>query len=379
MAFTPQQMQALALILKMEPSQRDQLLSLSEATTPSPRHSVSGSSVDASSVDEAVAGSPALSASSDERQRHHEKDNITKLASYIAKNYLKSKEVWRFLYARQKYMDNDNLQSLLTKIKPVLNKKRQLLLQKQLDENRPAFFRMLKRRVSSAKDYRIVALKAGRNWQPGALCNTIDLTNEDSEGSESETDAKAERTNTQVKSEDEDDKSEVDDDKSPEVEDGKSPEVEDGKSDVEHKTPKVVRRQLAKDFAERMSVRRRKKQVARKAQGLPVNARIKSNIGKRKASHATKKNKKRSKTQPNKQNEDPEEEPEVMVPFKVGDRVSAKWTGKHQHGKWFPGSICSIDVKAKTMHVEFEDGDYDRKVKWSNIIITWWVTYVGIW
>ena len=357
-------MKALLLILNMDPNQRQKLLnSASNAATPSPRSAVSASSVDGSSVDGfSVVGSPAPSENGGDFQRTHEKDAITCLATYICKNYLKSRDVWRYLYEGQKNMSNSKLRALLLRIKPVLTKKRQVLLQTQLDRNRNAFYRMIKRRVSSAKNYRAVTLAAGRKWQPGPLCDTIDLTHDD----DSETDGEAGAKKTS-KFKSEDSKSEEDEDDNSEEDD--KPEEEE--------TPKVVRRQLAKDFAERMSVRRRKKQIARKARGLPVNPPSSSKPVKRKASGTPDTKNKKIKAQSNKEkeedkaqsNKEKEEEQEPMVPFKVGDKVSAKWTGKHQHGKWFPGSICSINVKARTMHVEFDDGDHDRKVKWSNIII----------
>ena len=51
------------------------------------------------------------------------------------------------------------------------------------------------------------------------------------------------------------------------------------------------------------------------------------------------------------------------------DKVSALWTGEQEFGKWFPGTICKIDVDNETMEVAFDDGDYDKKVSWQNVII----------
>ena len=46
------------------------------------------------------------SESSTSTTRQHEKNDVSRLATFLTKNYLKGKKVWRFLYEGAKYMDN---------------------------------------------------------------------------------------------------------------------------------------------------------------------------------------------------------------------------------------------------------------------------------
>ena len=55
--------------------------------------------------------------------------------------------------------------------------------------------------------------------------------------------------------------------------------------------------------------------------------------------------------------------------FKIGDKVSAMWTGKQSYGQYFPGTICKINTSKETMEIEFEDGYYDNKVPWKHVVI----------
>ena len=416
MAFTAPQMHALSLLLSMDSVKRSQLLSVmvsaNSKTVQQIPGSVPGGAAAAGAFDDGssaagsstagsaaagffTAGSPAgsagsafdsessgassirsptlsVSSASSEQQRVHEKDSITKLATYIAKNYLKSKDVWECLYPTTSYMHNGRLLSILMKIKLLLNKRKQLRLQAQLDTNRVVFFRMIKRRISSAKEYRKVVLGNGKTWREGAMCKTIDLSQfDDGENERTESpNVKAESPNVNASSED----------------DGQDVNAVSEDDTPKHST-KATRVQLAEEFKIEMQAKRqskgrvkgksgrRRKQVARKARGKgPKNPKSrKRKAGSVKAPSSAKKGKvQQPEVEQPEVNPDVEEatiEPEPVIPFKIGDKVSAKWTGRSQRGKWFPGCIIGINVEKKTMHIEFDDGDHDKKVKWSHVIL----------
>ena len=367
MAFTPQQMQALMMLFKMNGNQREQQLFISPPRSDSSRTLTDCSSATSGSAASSIAGSPApseVSNASAEGKRKHGKNEVSKLATYLCKNYLKSPKVWSLLYADKKYMRDENLLTMLKRVKPSLKQKRQLILQKQLDFNRRAFFRLIKRRVSSQRDYRKVVCAKGKKWREGTLVHTIEFS---LKSEETETDDEKEKD----ESEDEQEKSLSESDTESE-----SKSVKSVKSGEEEKSgeQKQVRRQLAKDFAERMKNRRtvkkkhpsrRKKQVSMKARGLTPTR-------KRKLPNTKTSKKKRSRKEPPSQpptDKSPESPESPESPFKVGDVVSAKWSGKQEHGKWFTGLICGINVGDKTMHIEYEDGDHDKKVPWDHVMI----------
>ena len=365
MAFSPRQMQALMLMFKMNGNQLAQLCSSprSDSTRTDGASSTSGSDGSAASVTASPAPSEASDASS-EGQRKHEKDEVAKLATYLCKNYLKSTKVWQFLYEDQKYMSNDKLTAALKKIKPSLKQQRQLLLQKQLDYKRRAFFRLIKRRVSSQRDYRKVVSAKGRNWRPGPLAETIDLTKDETDDEQDE-------------SADEEQPVE------PPESDTKSKSLKSGdkQKNVKEET-KTVRRKLAQEFAARMKERRasnkkhpsrRRKQVSRKARGLTP---------KRKSNTKKRTNTKRSRKAQSKDTSSPPQTPksvesaesaestsDTKCSFEVGDVVSAKWSGKEENGKWFTGSIRGINEDSQTMHIVYEDGDHDPEVPWGHVMI----------
>ena len=132
---------------------------------------------------------------------------------------------------------------------------------------------------------------------------------------------------------------------------------------------KSVRRKLVAQFISRMADRRenpkkkptsgkRVKQIARKARGLlpkTKSAGRSSGRRKRKSTDDNKPQCKKNKVQ--------------VVPFKIGDKVSAQWFGEQNHGDWFPATILGINTKKKTMSIEYDDGDKDTKVPWKSIII----------
>ena len=52
--------------------------------------------------------------------------------------------------------------------------------------------------------------------------------------------------------------------------------------------------------------------------------------------------------------------------LKVGMKVSARWNGKGpEKGNWFDGVIVSLDYDNRTAHIQFEDGDVDDAVPWT--------------
>ena len=47
-------------------------------------------------------------------------------------------------------------------------------------------------------------------------------------------------------------------------------------------------------------------------------------------------------------------------------KVSAPWNGKGpEKDNWFDGVIVSLDYDNRTAHIQFEDGDVDDAVPWT--------------
>ena len=55
--------------------------------------------------------------------------------------------------------------------------------------------------------------------------------------------------------------------------------------------------------------------------------------------------------------------------FKVGARATGKWKGPECKGDWFEGVIVSIDEINKTVHIQYDDGDEDEDLAWSNLYL----------
>ena len=53
---------------------------------------------------------------------------------------------------------------------------------------------------------------------------------------------------------------------------------------------------------------------------------------------------------------------DVVVPFKIGDKVNGKWCDSDHNGCWYTGHIKSIDVSSQTIHMVFDDGDENDKL-----------------
>ena len=62
-------------------------------------------------------------------------------------------------------------------------------------------------------------------------------------------------------------------------------------------------------------------------------------------------------------------ESEPTLGFKIGDRVSAMWSGKQNKGQYFPGSTRSINVEKETMNILHDDGDVGKNVRWEHVVI----------
>ena len=271
MAFTPQQMQALMMLFKMNGNQREQQLFISPSRSDSSRTLTDCSSATSGSVASSIAGSPApseVSSASAEGKRKHGKNEVSKLATYLCKNYLKSPKVWSLLYGDNKYMRDENLLTMLKRVKPSLKQKRQLSLQKQLDFNRRAFFRLIKRRVSSQRDYRKVVCAKGKKWRAGTLVHTIEFSLKSEETDD-------EKEKEKDESEDEQKALSEESDTESESKSVKSGEEEEKSGEQKSGEQKQVRRQLAKDFAERMKNRRTVKKNIRpggrnRSQGKPA-------------------------------------------------------------------------------------------------------------
>ena len=360
---------------------------------------------------------------SERSQRHHDKDDVTKLASYICKNYMKGEKLWRFLYEGYSYMDNHNLLHVLKDIhsNSPLKKKQKILLKDQLDNNQKQFFRMIKRRVASAKKYRKTCKKNKKKWKPSPMVDTIDLTlsvhSEDSDSESSSSDSDSEGANA-----DSEGKGRV---TTPETrkgvnaggkgkgkgkganagdkgeakgvnaggkgkDKGRGKGVNAGgkgrgkgtnagnKSEDKGVDPAAVRRTNAKNFLKKMQDRRetnqkgktskRKKQISRKARGLsPKQSSDEEEDDAYRTPTTNTRRKRKSTGRANTRRT--RKRVDTTPTFKIGDKVSAQWLGKQNHGDWFPGSICDINEKKQTMHIEYDDGDEDTSVPWASVII----------
>ena len=149
---------------------------------------------------------------------------------------------------------------------------------------------------------------------------------------------------------------------------------------------KTERKELAEEFTKKMDSLRKKRLAKRKRdKATPTKDQPDSKqktLAKRKRDNATP-----TKDQPDSKkktvNEDEDTQPakdtERKSPkwkdrkinyssnFKKGSTISGQWKGPEFKGDWYEGTIVSIDAKNQTVHVRYNDGDSDRKLKWSNM------------
>ena len=63
------------------------------------------------------------------------------------------------------------------------------------------------------------------------------------------------------------------------------------------------------------------------------------------------------------------EEARRLCALKVGMRVSGQWTDEQGKGDWYDGVVKSVDYVNRTVFVEYDDGDTDDSVPWTNTSI----------
>ena len=313
--------------------------------------------------------------SSSGKRKHDKGNSINALATFLNKNYLKSKSVWKYIYNDERYINDERLEVVLKKVKLKLDKERQILLQNQIDTRRKEFFRKIKKRVVSAKSYRDVLKSKKKEWTASPF--VIDLTNKEGESSSEESTGPETPPDPALQPQPNQKPKVVKVKKEPAAA-TPDPALQKPQPNQKPKVVKVkkeptanakeVRRTLARDFAARMEARRstaakrkRVKQVSRKAKAL---AEKKTTPPKKE-----KTNPPPPKKRTRKATAAAKKETEPFVPFKIGDKVSAKWSGKHNKGDWFPGAIAGIDVKKKTMYIKFDDGDHDKRVPWKHVML----------
>ena len=59
-----------------------------------------------------------------------------------------------------------------------------------------------------------------------------------------------------------------------------------------------------------------------------------------------------------------------QAPMKVGDRVQGQWRGDDEYdGMWYYGKVKSVNVRMKTIHINYDDGTKDKRLPWEKVKI----------
>ena len=290
-SFNPGQLEVLKLLLNLTPEQRSLALEavlkkdgaplsphLRRETTPSGYLTpVSDDSSITNSDDSKASGGKR----GKDRKRIHSKNRVTRLASKICQEYLNSERVWKHLYGENNRVVEYKLDDVLDQIKVKLVVQEQ----KTLKTHRDLLKKALKKRMASGRRYRMKQKLVGKSVQQAHKATTIDLTVDDGNDADDDKDAdECSETPTEpsIKSE---------------------PKEE---SSIQRSAQKKTRRQLAKDFADRMSERRNAKKARQQE----------------KKSTADSVTKKKSQTKKSKQSKTQEEKSEENAPSTSGKNKS---------------------------------------------------------
>ena len=367
LAFTKEQMESLKLLFTLSNKQRRAILGMESEHSD---HSSNSESPASSRQDDDEDSDRGSDDTTNSKKRVHVKTKIGTLATEIVQVYLKSKKIFDYLYGSGTRVREDRLDTILSKIKPDLSQKERHLLRK----NYRNIKRAIKKKLSSAKNYRGKALKNKKGWAEAPQAEAIDLT---MCATQSDEDVTPTPSVGKVKEESCDEESTPGEALSP---------VAKKKPD-----PKC-KKQLAQQFVSKMQDRRkgkkgtprRKKQVARKA----LQAALKRKASTMKTDTPAKKRKETANEEnaaaspPHVSDKETANEENVTaspphvsdkdaspLTFQVGSRISGMWKGPECRGDWYDGVVKKINTKKQTAHVVYDDGDEDTTLEWADMRI----------
>ena len=169
LAFTKEQMESLKLLFTLSNKQRRAILGMESEHSD---HSSNSESPASSRQDDDEDSDRGSDDTTNSKKRVHVKTKIGTLATEIVQVYLKSKKIFDYLYGSGTRVREDRLDTILSKIKPDLSQKERHLLRK----NYRNIKRAIKKKLSSAKNYRGKALKNKKGWAEAPQAEAIDLT-----------------------------------------------------------------------------------------------------------------------------------------------------------------------------------------------------------
>ena len=138
--------------------------------------------------------------------------------------------------------------------------------------------------------------------------------------------------------------------------------------DLDYRYNECFDKHMSKEYVDIKSVRKQQNKNTRASKkNTPASRSTKKNTP---ASRSTKKNTPASRsTKKNTASSKNTRASLKDIPLGAGMKVSCKWSGKQHHGKWFEGTIKSVDTRKKTAYVTYDDGDVDHSVPWDDIYI----------
>ena len=381
MSFTPLQLQALQVLFNMSPEERQRTLAIS--MTPNRLQT----SVNDNSPHSSSGESDTRSVASDGEIRIHHKNQISELAKYLSKNWFSARKVWRHIYNDKNRICDERMNKILAQIQPKLTKKERKLLKLQKEK----VVRSLKKKIAAARRYRLQAkTEARKRALEAPMANTIDLSlsADEDEESENQLDGKSE---DQLDDKKKDEKDEDDEDK---IATNGAPAC---RKKILLDEAKKFTDELKQNRAKRLRTKRGKAKTAAVAAATATTTSATATKTSPSPAVRTRASRKRkcksaanisdsSQTTPKKKHTSspgPQEssspsrwrdrhippDSETGPTFKVGAKVMGCWKGPSCKGDWYEGVIHTINEEKQTVHIIYNDGDFDKNLKWSDMTL----------
>ena len=368
MSFTPLQLQALQMLFTMPPEERQKALAVC-MTPPQPLRAPVVSLRPAGSCSSGDGDN--LSVASNGDIRIHHKDKASELAKYLVKTWFSARNVWRHIYNHNNRIDNQKLTKILEQIKPELSKSERKVLKLEKEK----VVKAIKKKMAAARRYRLQAKTEARQRSLEApRANTIDLSWSADEDEENK------------------DKTDVDDKKDREDGAGGGADKDDGagSGNVSPACRKKILMDEAKKFTDKLKKNRDTRQRTRRSQRKTTSKNNEVKSKKKNSGRTRSASKRKAATKsatPAKKKPTPDAEDQNSnrqspsrwkdrhinskdgPSFDVGAKVMGCWQGPSCTGDWYEGVVVSIDDEKQTAHVVYNDGDFDKDLKWTNMTL----------
>ena len=141
-------------------------------------------------------------------------------------------------------------------------------------------------------------------------------------------------------------------------------ESPDNNKDVDNEPPAAESGPSNKELAKRFQARMKQKRDERTKQKKRPSTKDKD-----KTITTPKPKRRRSLRRTGKTKTAPDEDESTppQMNFVVGSKINGKWKGPSCKGDWYSGTIKSINIKKKTVHVVYDDNDYDKNLSWDDL------------